>query len=87
MARDENEQLGPIRPKHARPGWRLEGDGFGRWHLIKHGVEYTARVYGTTLTTCAWSITGPSGRVLREASSSDPDDALDAAEAWWRGER
>jgi len=77
-------RLGPIRPEHVGDGWRLEGDEAGGWWLSKRVGDMVSRVHGTSPTTCAWGIYRPDGRMIREASALEVQDAKAAADDWIR---
>lgn len=78
--------LGPIRPEHAVAGWRLDNDGTG-WGLSRWVEGHRAQIRPTTSATVSWTVYGPGGDVLREASAHDVDDAKSAADQWLRGEK
>lgn len=74
--------LGPIRPEHARNGWRLEGDNRTGWQLTKRlDGGLVAKVAATTETTVAWSVYR-GGHLLREASALYVRAAQAAAVTW-----
>lgn len=77
-------QLGPIRPEHVGDGWRLEGDERGGWWLSRPIGDLSVNICATTPTTCAWSIYRADGRMLREASSRNVEEAKAATVAWIR---
>lgn len=85
MTSHQDTPRSAIRPEHATGGWQLTGDGFGRWLLIRNVGGAVATVYATTPTTCAWTVTGPNGRTLREASARDVVKAKTFADTWIRG--
>ncbi|MBF6328422.1 hypothetical protein [Nocardia transvalensis] len=76
-----NVPFGPIRPEHAVDGWSLAG-GPDEWWLTKDFGEYRMRVKATTATTVAWRIGYLDGRLRREASAVDVDEAKTQAEKW-----
>ncbi len=77
---------GLIRPEHADEHWRLHGGSRG-WSLVRHRPDHIGIVETTTATTCAWRVTSPSGRTLREASAGDDvEGAKTAADAWMFGQ-
>ncbi|MBF6328502.1 hypothetical protein [Nocardia transvalensis] len=84
MSTGEVVHLGPIRPEHVSDGWRLEGDESGGWWLSKRLGDRVATIRGTTPTTCAWSVYRAGGRLLREASSYDVEEAKALADEWIR---
>jgi len=87
MTGGERTPLGPIRPEHVGDGWRLEGDERGGWCLTKRHGDLVAKVYSTTPKSVAWSIYRPDGRMLREASWDDVDEAMELADKWIREHR
>lgn len=76
--------LGPIRPEHATGGRRLDGDESGRWLAFPLSADYQVRIYATTATTVARTASDGRGRVVREASARDVDDAKAAVDRWIR---
>jgi len=88
MSDREAVRLGPIRPEHVGDGWRLDGDERGGWSLCKRvGDGVVAKIRATTSTTCAWSVYAADGRMLREASWDDVDEAKALADKWIREHR
>lgn len=80
------DDLGLIRPEHARDGWRLDADNTG-WGLTKPLPDGgRARIRPTTPTTVSWSVYAPNGHMLREASGRDVEAAKSAAVQWYPGQ-
>ncbi|MBF6332344.1 hypothetical protein [Nocardia transvalensis] len=80
-ARAGGQPHGPIHPEHGTDGWELRGIAGQDW-LVKDYPRCLGRIRPTTPNTCAWTISGMDGRMLREASSRSVDDAKSQADAW-----
>lgn len=73
--------FGPVRPEHASDGWELAG-GPSEWWLVKTFGAYRACITGTTCNTCAWLVSGPDDRLVREVSARGVEAAKIAADSW-----